>query len=289
MGDSHHSTGLRLSVVVPAHNEANVVASTLGRLCGREDDDLEIVVVCNGCTDATAEIARETAQGDALVIETPVASKSAALNLGDDSVTTFPRLYLDADVSLDADAARHLADALEPPVLAAAPARHLDTGRSPWLVRSYLRYWSELPSVRSSLAGRGAIAVSEEGRRRFGRFPELVADDRFLDSRFSADEVRIVPEVTSIVAAPGTIGDLLARRTRVFLGNRQLAAAGASRRTAERRTGWIEVLVRSPVRLLDLPAYLIVTLAAELRSRRRYRRQDFSWDRDESTRAADHG
>lgn len=287
MRDSHQvGTMYLFSVVVPAHNEAAVLDSTLRRLCGPSSSpDLEIVVVCNGCTDDTAEIARRTAGGEAVVLETPVASKAAALNLGDDAVAAFPRLYLDADISLDAEGARRLARALGPGVLAAAPARTLDTSLAPWPVRSYLRLWADLPSVRSSLAGRGAIILSAEGRRRFGRFPELVADDRFVDSRFSPAEVRIVPEVTAVVAAPRTVGDLLARKTRVFLGNRQLEAGEAPQRRPALRLGWVGVVARSPARLLDLPAFLLLSLVADVRARRRYRRGDYSWDRDESTRA----
>lgn len=45
-----------LSVVVPAYNEAKVIASTLTRLLAQIDQITEIIVVNNGSTDATAEI-----------------------------------------------------------------------------------------------------------------------------------------------------------------------------------------------------------------------------------------
>ena len=72
-----------ISVIIPAHNEEVVITRCLQALL--EDapiDAMEVFVVCNGCTDRTAELAR--AQGYPVqVIEIPEASKVAALNAGD--------------------------------------------------------------------------------------------------------------------------------------------------------------------------------------------------------------
>ncbi|MCX6502428.1 MAG: glycosyltransferase family 2 protein [Microbacterium sp.] len=85
------------SVVIPAHDEAGVISRTLEPLAelaaaGR----LEVVVVCNGCHDDTAARARSYA--GVQVIETDAASKTTALNLGDECATVWPRFYLDADI-----------------------------------------------------------------------------------------------------------------------------------------------------------------------------------------------
>ena len=54
----------RISIVIPAHNEENYIASCLesvkraAALAGGGQDDVEIVVSANRCTDGTAEIAR---------------------------------------------------------------------------------------------------------------------------------------------------------------------------------------------------------------------------------------
>ena len=51
----------RASVVIPAHDEERGIARTLRSLEGGfAPGDLEIVVVCNGCTDRTAETVRAT-------------------------------------------------------------------------------------------------------------------------------------------------------------------------------------------------------------------------------------
>lgn len=71
-----------VGVVVPAHDEAELVAAALESVvaaAGRVDVPVEIVVVSNGSTDATSQVAR--ARG-ATVLELPSAGVGAARALG---------------------------------------------------------------------------------------------------------------------------------------------------------------------------------------------------------------
>src|SRR3954468_3654219 len=97
-----------ISVIVPAHNEEAVIGQGLRALTeGARAGELEVIVVCNGCRDATAKVA--AAFGEPVkVIETDVASKTHALNLGDAAAGGFPRIYVDADVALSLDGVRAL-------------------------------------------------------------------------------------------------------------------------------------------------------------------------------------
>ncbi|MGY4468072.1 glycosyltransferase involved in cell wall biosynthesis [Bradyrhizobium sp. LB9.1b] len=87
-----------ISIVVPAHNESSVIARTLSQWVGKPgSDELRVVVVCNGCTDGTANIARRF--GSTIkVVESDTARKTHALNLGDQVANIFPRIYADADI-----------------------------------------------------------------------------------------------------------------------------------------------------------------------------------------------
>jgi glycosyltransferase involved in cell wall biosynthesis len=87
------------SVIIPAHNEEAVIGRGLTALLDGLDDEWEVVVVGNGCSDRTLEVSAQFAPR-VQVGETPVASKVAAMNLGDQIATSFPRIYLDADVTL---------------------------------------------------------------------------------------------------------------------------------------------------------------------------------------------
>jgi glycosyltransferase involved in cell wall biosynthesis len=46
------------TVIVPAHNEARVIGRLLGPLVsGARPGELDVIVVANGCTDDTAQVA----------------------------------------------------------------------------------------------------------------------------------------------------------------------------------------------------------------------------------------
>jgi cellulose synthase/poly-beta-1,6-N-acetylglucosamine synthase-like glycosyltransferase len=73
----------RVSIVFAAHNEEAVIAQKMAN-CARLDypaDSLEVLIGCDGCTDATAALARSTALPNASVYEFPDRSgKPAVLN-----------------------------------------------------------------------------------------------------------------------------------------------------------------------------------------------------------------
>jgi glycosyltransferase involved in cell wall biosynthesis len=76
---------VRLSIVIPAYDEASRIAPTLAAYRDGFGDDVEIIVVANGCHDDTAAIARRIAAERAgiEVIEIPEAiGKGAAVRAG---------------------------------------------------------------------------------------------------------------------------------------------------------------------------------------------------------------
>ncbi|WP_239123304.1 glycosyltransferase family 2 protein [Rhizocola hellebori] len=274
-----------ISVIITAYNEAAVIGRCLDSLlAGASPDDLEIIVVANGCTDETVAIASSRPQ--VKVIELPEAGKAAALNAGDAVASGFPRIYLDSDVILSPKAALDLARALTPvddasAPLAVTPRRELNTKGRSVVVRGFYAINSRLPIFKDALFGRGVIAVSRAGRERFGVFPEQMADDLFLDSRFTSAEKREVNTVVSHVETPKRTRDLLRVQTRVRAGNARLRAIDASTRPPARSSWLTEVLLPKPWLLPAAVAYLTVTLIAAHRAKRAKANH---WGRDESTR-----
>ncbi|WP_221767616.1 glycosyltransferase family 2 protein [Nocardioides sp. LS1] len=276
------------SVVIPAHNEERVIPRTLARLQqGLPPGSLDVVVVCNGCTDGTAAAARRAAPG-ARVLEIEQPSKAAAVRAGNAATRVFPRVHLDADVELSgsdlATLVRPLTDGL---VLATAPRRVLRREHAPWLVRTYYDVWEQLPQVRSGLFGRGVIALSAAGQARVSALPPLMSDDLATSDAFAPDERRVVDEAEVVVVPPGTVRDLVRRRTRVATGDAQAAGHGARR--PESVTTWRvlgRLAVARPAVAVRLPVFLGIALVARASSRGAVRRGDFStWLRDESSRA----
>lgn len=279
-----------VAIIIPAHNEEAVIARCLDALLkGAPRGDLEIVVVANGCTDNTAEIAR--AYGPPVtVIETEVPSKSNALNLGDEAAQGFPRFYVDADVVLEYRSIRAMAAALERgDALAVSPAARMNLARSSWAVRSYYRVWLSLPYVREGLMGAGVYGLSREGRARFGEFPAIIADDGYVRLQFSARERAALPAAVSTVSAPVSLAGLLTIKTRSRLGFYQLRQAYPAlfRREAAGK-GYhgaaLGVFLRPALWPHALP-YLWVNLVTRLRARRARRDLErYQWERDTSSR-----
>lgn len=273
------------SVVIPAHNEARGLRDNLTALLGGVPAGaLDVVVVCNGCTDDTAAVARSVS--GVRVLEIPEASKARAVEVGNRSTSVFPRVHLDADVAIDGPGIVRLVDALrEAGVHAAAPVTHVPMAHSSWPVRAYYRVWHELPHVRDGLFGRGAVAVTAEGQARIDALPMLMNDDLAMSEAFGIGERRVVPGSVVTVRPPRSVADLVRRRTRVATGNAQYDGAGGRRSSTSLPT-LVRLGLRDPRVGLRLPVFLGITLRARWGARRAVRAADYTtWLRDESSRA----
>ncbi|MFJ6386274.1 glycosyltransferase [Streptomyces sp. NPDC091972] len=279
------------SIVIPAHNEAQVIGRLLDSLLADSvEDETDIVVVCNGCTDDTARTA--AARGPRVrVVEIPVPSKHAALRAGDDHARGFPRLYVDADVVLGSADVRALAEPLEDPgsgVLATAPQRRIPLSGSAWRVRAYYRVWQRLPAVREGLFGRGVIAVSKVGHARIAALPPLMADDLAASLAFGPEERLVVDTATVVVQPPRTWPDLIKRRVRAAVSTAQVEQHHRSPQEASARTSKADLiaLVRAEPRLvMGVVVFVAAAVVARRGAAKAIRAQDFgTWLRDESSR-----
>jgi glycosyltransferase involved in cell wall biosynthesis len=273
-------------VVIAAHNEESVIGACLGALLSQGVGADDIVVVANGCTDRTAERARDHG---VTVIDLVEPGKAGALNAGDAAATGYPRIYLDADIVVPAGGIATVISMFEstPAPLAVVPARRVDVAGRPWPVRAYFAVNTRLPAFEHGLFGRGMIALSADGRARFTEFPPLVADDLFLDSQFSDEEKAVASSMQVAVEAPFTTHELLARLVRVRRGNGELRAAAAAGRVPSAvrpsdRWAWMRATVRHPPLWASAAAYAIITVIAGRRAR--MAAGDGSWGHDQGSR-----
>ncbi|WJL94735.1 glycosyltransferase [Microbacterium sp. ET2] len=276
-----------LTVVVPAHDEEALIEGTLRRILSVPAGEIDLIVVANGCSDATAERARSV-EG-VRVIETARASKIAALNAGSDAVETYPVAFVDADVAVDGQVLLELARRLDDDAVAlvAAPRLRVLPSRS-WWVRQYYRVWALTDYRTTAHVGSGIYMLREAGRERFGEFPDVIADDLFVQRLFAPDERLAVGDLEFTVQAPATLRALVGRNGRIAAGNRQLAQERPDLTTGERGTGVSRLARRvapRPGLWAGFVVYSVVYLLAQRRGERMLRSTaPVQWTRDDTTR-----
>jgi hypothetical protein len=262
-----------VDVVIPARDEEAALPACLASLLAQRGvEALNVVVVANGCSDRTADVARsyQTAAASAghrlEVLEFPEAGKAGALNAADPLLVGETRVYLDADTALSAGALlslhRELAGA-GPMMAAPLPLLLLPADR---LARGYAEVWLRLPSVAGQVVGLGCYAVNRAGRERWSEMPRIVADDAFVRSRFADGERRLLEGARMVNAFPSGRA-LLGVLRRWREGNRELARLSAAADPRASRHSALLSLAAQPSAWPYLPAFAAVSGAARLGAR----------------------
>ena len=195
-----------LSVIIPASNEATEIGGCLQALLASNPKPgfgsgsmpvpmpIDVVVVANGCSDATAKNARALVPAfkrlgwDFKVLELAEGNKLAALNEGDRVARHGARAYLDADVRVDKSLLDQLARMLQndKPIYASGQCRI--TPPKSYFSRSYARIYAQVPFMKHGVPGCGLFGVTSAGRRRWGNFPDIISDDTFVRLQFHPSE-----------------------------------------------------------------------------------------------------
>ncbi|MBJ7413125.1 MAG: glycosyltransferase family 2 protein [Phenylobacterium sp.] len=264
----------QIDVIIPARNEAAAIGRTLGALLEQAADvDLRVIVAANGpgraaTLDACRPFAARFAVLGArlLTIEVPEPGKARALNEAERASRGVATVFLDADVVLRPQSLSALAEALaaSDPVLA-APAMFVRRSCRAG-VRAFARIWASLPAVEGHVVGAGCYAVNPAGRRRWAAFPDILADDAYVRSRFAAAERVVVARGGFDVELPEGLA-LVKTVRRWRAGNSQLSRLEGA--ASDPRAGWrrnMAHLARHPKFWPDLPAFALVTLLARLGS-----------------------
>lgn len=271
-----------LGVVVPAWNEAKSIGDTLKSLALQEDVSADVVVVANGCTDATAEVARKCipmlqSGGHTLrVLEIGAASKSAALNAGEAILDEHPRAFIDADVLLTSNALSVVARVLAgPEPRLSAPCLRFNSlhGRSGRIARLL----ESLPPFSDDVVGGGFYAVNCQGRRRWDLFPPIIADDAFVCSHFRRNE-RVRATDASFSARFPSDEALLGVLARWRAGRQQLVRLGFHLETNS-RSAVLKALISRPHLWTSVAEYAWVRRSAHRRVSRRLEDDNSDWAR----------
>jgi len=108
-----------VSVLVPAYNEEAGIESTVRSLLASDYPQLQIIVIDDGSTDRTAELAEGIEDPRVLVVRKLNGGKAAALNTGLGHASHDILVMVDADTVFEPDAIHHLVQPLAHPAVGA--------------------------------------------------------------------------------------------------------------------------------------------------------------------------
>jgi glycosyltransferase involved in cell wall biosynthesis len=168
--EGHLFTRARMiSVIIPAHNEERYLQRTLESLQNQNYGWFEVIVVANGCTDRTREVARGRCHR---LIVLSQKSLGVARNLGARMARGELLLFLDADTLLEPMALRVIAESFTKVYAAGTVQGRPDASRLVYRLiyglKNFLHRWSLHPG------SSGVILCWKEHFVRVGGFDEAL-------------------------------------------------------------------------------------------------------------------
>jgi biofilm PGA synthesis N-glycosyltransferase PgaC len=267
------------SVVVAAHNEAHSIAQRVRELAahvaasGRQG---EIILVCDGCTDATAHLARSLEAERVRVIELATKQgKAAALNHGCTAATGEIVVFADVRQTWDAEAIpRLLANFADPEV--GAVTGNLLIQSQPGVLAGVGLYWRFEKWLRRQESQCYSLvnvtgAISAVRRFLFPGIPKgTLLDDMYWPLRVIQQGYRVVYEERALAydRLPDEARGEFRRKLRTQCGSFQLAALMPTVLMPWRNPVWFQFISHKFMRLI-VPWLLvgILTLSAVLPGR----------------------
>lgn len=278
-----------LSVIIPSNNEESCIQTCLNAILRQTDlpinHGIQVIVAANGCHDQTVALAKGLAPEfvaagfEFLVLDIAIGNKINALNLAEVEAIHPNRVFIDADVVIGPRILHELSEILDQ----TAPIYASGTVRIPppksIVSRAYAKVWVNMPFVRSGVPGIGLYAVNAAGRARWGDFPNIYADDRYVRLKFAPHE-RHKTAARYDWPLPDGFKNLVHVRHRWREGNIELAEQFPALIANESE---INTSVVNALRLLRTPfssvIFLLVYLASNNRARRSKKQDAFVWRR----------
>lgn len=226
-----------VTAIVPAYNEATVIAKTLRSLLASKFKNLKIIVVDDGSSDGTADVVRKTFAREPriTVLTKPNGGKWSALNMGLAAADDEFVVLLDADTIFDADAIGQLVRHFSDPGVGAVCGHAVVGNRINLLTRfQALEYATNQNLDRRALELVNGITVVPGAigawRRSAllaigGYQADTLAEDSDATVRLIRAGWRVVYEPTAVARteAPETIRQFMKQRLRWMFGTFQVA------------------------------------------------------------------
>ena len=262
-----------VSVVLPVHNGEAMVARKLHNLLALDypADRIEVLVACDGCSDATAAVAREIADARVRVLEFPQRrGKASCLNDAVAAAGGEVLLMVDVRQRVEAAALRALVRHLADPAMGAVGGqlRFEDPGTG--FAASVDAYWRYESAIRLAEARSGSVvglsgALYAMRRSLYRPLPaDTVLDDVLVPMQVAATGARVgwQPDAVAWDRASGSPSHERIRKVRTLAGNLQLVQLAPWLLHPGRNPLWFRFLGHKLLRLVAPWALLAMMVAA---------------------------
>ncbi|MYS69823.1 glycosyltransferase, partial [Streptomyces sp. SID5926] len=221
-----------VSVIVPAYNEKECIEATL-RSLARSTHPIEIIVVDDGSTDGTADIAESLGLPGVRVVRQANAGKPAALNNGVRHARYDIVVMMDGDTVFEPDTVRHLVQPFADPGVGAVAGnakvgnrrtligawQHIEYVMGFNLDRRMYDLLRCMPTIPGAIGAFRRAAVLQVG----GMSDDTLAEDTDITIALHRAGWRVVYEehARAWTEAPGSLGQLWSQRYRWSYGTMQ--------------------------------------------------------------------
>lgn len=222
-----------VSILIPAHNEEKVLRKTVEAVLEASYPNKEIIIIDDGSTDRTYQIAQGFCDRGVKVIHRPNGGKAVALNHGLQFAQGEVIIIVDADSLVGKNTLVELVQPFQNPGAAAVAGNIKVLNRKNWLTKCQaLEYIASINIYRRALDVFGSVTVVPGALGAYRR--EVLEGSGFYDPDTLVEDFDVTMKVlktgnvvqasTSAVSyteAPQTIGDLIKQRLRWYRGNFQ--------------------------------------------------------------------
>jgi cellulose synthase/poly-beta-1,6-N-acetylglucosamine synthase-like glycosyltransferase/peptidoglycan/xylan/chitin deacetylase (PgdA/CDA1 family)/spore germination protein YaaH len=229
------AVSLSVSVLIPAFNEAKVIASSVRQILASMHPNVEVIVIDDGSTDGTSGVVRDGFSEDARVtlITAKNGGKARAVNLGLARAQGDIVVVLDADTQFEPSTISRLVRWFADPKIGAVAGNAKVGNRINMLTRwQALEYITAQNLERRALATLGCITVvpgavgawRREAITKLGGFPsDTLAEDQDLTIRIQRAGYKVLFDQDAVAwtEAPDTMAGLAKQRFRWAFGTLQ--------------------------------------------------------------------
>jgi cellulose synthase/poly-beta-1,6-N-acetylglucosamine synthase-like glycosyltransferase len=222
-----------VSILIPAYNEEKVLRKAVETVLEASYPDKEIIIIDDGSTDRTYQIAYSFCDRGVKVIHRPNGGKSIALNHGLQFAHGEIVIIVDADSMVGKNTLVELVQPFQNPEVAAVAGNIKVLNRNNWLTGCQaLEYIASINIYRRALDVFGSVTVVPGALGAYRRKvlegsgfydPDTLVED-FDVTMKTLKTGKVVQASTAAVSyteAPQTIGDLIQQRLRWYRGNFQ--------------------------------------------------------------------